>query len=178
MGKVVAIIGITVAVVFAMVSVLNIGLYGGAMDLDYDVCKGPCRERTGAVGIVAGVLGFLFSLVVIAALVLPLVVPAMAEPMPSLILKLLLLVCLFVVIAFYIAAWSLMAKDINDFRDAANGACDDMAPDVWNTALAFGLFGFFIGIVLFVVICVALVVDRNGGDGGGGGGNPAKSEYA
>jgi preprotein translocase subunit SecG len=54
-----------------------------------------------------------------------------------------------------------------------------MAPDVWNTALAFGLFGFFIGIVLFVVICVALVVDRGdgGGGGGGGGGNPAKSEY-
>jgi hypothetical protein len=177
MGKVVMVIGVTVAVVFALVSILNIGLYGGAMDLETDNCKGPCRERTGALGIVAGVLGFLLSLVVIGALVLPLVVPALAEPTPSLVLKLLLLVCLFVVIAFYIVAWALMAKDIHDFKDALDGICDN-SPNVWNAALAFGLFGFIIGVVLFVIIGIATVVDRGeGGGSGGGGGNPAKSEY-
>jgi hypothetical protein len=133
-GKVVMVVGIVVALALMFVSVLNIGLYGGAMDLDVDNCQGPCRERTGALGIVAGVFGFLVGIGVIVVLVLPLVVPAMAEPLPSLVAKLVLLVCLFLVVLFYIVAWSLMAKDINDFRDAANGACDDMAPDVWNAS--------------------------------------------
>jgi hypothetical protein len=182
-GKVVMVVGVVVALALMFVSVLNIGLYGGAMDLDYDTCQGPCRERTGALGIVAGVFGFLVGIGVIVVLVLPLVVPAMAEPLPSLVAKLVLLVCLFLVTLFYIVAWSLMAKDIDDFRDGLNGACDDMAPDVWNAALAFGLFGFFLAIALFIVVTVALVVDRSGGGGGGGGGgssnqHPAKDEYA
>jgi hypothetical protein len=179
------VVGVVVALALAFVSILNIGLYGGAMDLSVDTCKGPCRERTGAIGIVAGVLGFLLSLVVVAAFLLPLFVPSLAEPLPATVLKLVLLVCLFVVIISYITAWSLMAKDIDDWRSQLNGACDDMAPDVWNAALAFGLFGFFIAIVLFAVLAVALVVDRKEGGGGGGGGggshndnkHPAKDEY-
>jgi hypothetical protein len=184
-AKVVMVVGVGVALALAVVSILNIGLYGGAMDLDVGNCQGPCRERTGAIGIVAGVLGFILSLVVVAAFLLPLFVSSMAEPLPATVLKLVLLVCLFVVMIFYITAWSLMAKDINDWRDAVNGACDDMAPDVWNAALAFGLFGFFITIILFVVLAIALVVDRKEGGGGGGGGgshgdnnqHPAKDEY-
>jgi hypothetical protein len=173
-------IGVGVAVVFGIICVLNIGLYGGAMDLDVSNCNGPCRERTGAIGIVAGVLGFILSLVVVAAFLLPLFVPATAEPMPALVLKLVLLACLFVVIVFYITAWSLMAKDIDDFLSATSGYCDT-APGVWDAALTFGLFGFILAIVLFVVIVIAIFIDRQeGGEGGGGGGggNPAKSDYA
>jgi hypothetical protein len=182
-GKVVMVVGIVVALTLMLVSVLNIGLYGGAMDLDIDTCQGPCRERTGALGIVAGVFGLLVGVGAIVVLVLPLVMPAMAEPVPSLVAKLALLVCLFLVILFYIVAWALMAKDIDDFRSGLNGACDDMAPDVWNAALAFGLFGFFLSIALFIVVVVALIVDRSSGGGGGGGQqkqdnqHPAKDEY-
>ncbi|ELR24487.1 uncharacterized protein ACA1_006210 [Acanthamoeba castellanii str. Neff] len=182
-GKIVVGVGVIVGAAFALVCILNIGLYGGAMDLEGGYCQGPTRERVGAMGIVAGLLGFIISLVTIAALLLPLFSAAAAEPMASLLVKLLLLICIFIVILFYLAAWALMAKDIHDFNRYAN--CDH-PPHVWSAALAFGLFGNILAILLFAVVAVALVVDRSASDanrGGSrskssGGDNPAQTEYS
>jgi hypothetical protein len=160
-GKIVVGAGIVVGAALALVCIVNIGLYGGAMDLEGGYCQGQTRERVGAMGIVAGVLGFIVSLVTIAALILPFFAASAAEPMASLLVKLLLMVCIFVVILFYLVAWALMAKEINDFNRWSG--CDH-PPHVWSAALAFGLFGNILAILLFAVVAIALVVDRAASD--------------
>jgi len=158
-GKLLVVLVAAIAGVFVLLSLLCIGLYGGAMNLSYGSCKMPCSNRTGGMGVTAGVLGMLLGSIILIAFLVPLFVD-IEQPMLLTILRLLLLVCVFVEIIFYLTAWALMATDINDFNSKYGDFCNGHAPDVWNAALVFGLFTFLDAIALFVSIAVSLVVER------------------
>lgn len=62
-------------------------------------------------------------------------------------------------VAAYTVAFSLMAKDIDDFRSTnPNTNCTD-APGGWGAALAFAIFGFlgWIGMAIIVVVWVLVL---------------------
>jgi hypothetical protein len=162
-GKAIAVlaVGAILALIFGALSILNIGLYAGAGDLDADFsdapdnCKLPCRERTSVLGIVAGSLGVVAAVATVALLALGL--SESSTRGVNLLAKGVLLVTLFVVGVFHIAAWALMARDIDKFLDAGSGC--DVSPHLWNAALAFGLFGFIAVGLLFLVVAVGLILD-------------------
>jgi hypothetical protein len=184
-GKAIAVLGVgaILALIFGVLSVINIGLYAGAGDLDADFsdapdnCKLPCRERTSAIGIVAGSLGLVAAGATVALLALGLFESSTRSV--NLLAKGVLLATLFIVSVFQITAWALMARDIDKFLDAYGSGCD-VSPHLWNAALAFGLFAFIAVGLLFLVVAGGLVLDfmsSEGGSSGGGGGGRGGSYY-
>ncbi|ELR17343.1 uncharacterized protein ACA1_060700 [Acanthamoeba castellanii str. Neff] len=178
-GKAIAVLGVgaILALIFGVLSVINIGLYAGAGDLDADFsdapdnCKLPCRERTSVLGIVAGSLGLVAAGATVALLALGLLESSTRAV--NLLAKGVLLATLFIVSVFQITAWALMARDIDKFLDTYGSAACDVSPHLWNAALAFGLFAFIAVSLLFLVVAGGLVLDfmsSDGGSSGGGGG--------
>jgi uncharacterized membrane protein YgcG len=178
-GKAILVLGLAavLALLYGVLSVINIALYASSYDLEQDVsdsadCKVPCRERTSTIGIVAGSLGLV---TVVATLVLlGLGVIESTGRAVNLLAKSVLLVVVGIVGVFQLTAWALMAKDIDTFLDRAGDFCDT-SPHVWNAALAFGLFAFLAAGCLFVVVAGGLLMDflssDSGSSGGGGGGS-------
>ncbi len=78
--KVFAGTGLCLAVMLFLCSVLVLGLYGAATDFDNSSCdKIPIRERTSGVGLTAGCLGFIFSIISACLWLLPVVKPPLSE---------------------------------------------------------------------------------------------------
>jgi len=149
-----SVVGIGVATVLAVLSVIDTGLYGGALTESTAACQTSCRERTGAVGIIGGVMGFLVGAATVIALAGPMFIESMAKFVPSMVTKLVLLVCLVVTICFFIGGWALMAYDINTFLGEVGSACS--TPGVWSAALAFGLLATILCCVLFGILVAVM----------------------
>lgn len=116
-------------------------------------------------GIVAGSLGLTLSVAFTCLLALPFFVGHMNVRSTNVFSKLVLVCLVFIVLVFQLTAWSLMAKDIDDFRqDSGLSALCDHPPNVWSAALAFGLFGFIAVSLMFLIACAALAVEWIYGD--------------
>jgi len=159
--KMVLIIALVLGALFVFFSVCTLALYAASVALPVGHCQGPCSHDTGGVGIVAGLLGAVAGFVLLATFILPFYVESMAQPVALAVLRVLVAFCFFVVLAFYTAAWGLMARDIDNW-DSAGSDC--LPPGTWGAALACALFVCLLVFAVEAIIVLSVLLDRRAGD--------------
>lgn len=159
-AKLLACVGVGLAAVLLVFSILTIGLYAGAADLSDSSCSTAApRERTSGMGITAGVVGFFASIFILPLFLFPIFSSALAKP--SFIFNFFIIILAVLVAIFYLVAWALMAKDIDDIRSAE--ACGS-PPGVWGAALAFALLASLVAIAIGCLAAASLIAVRSGED--------------
>jgi len=100
-----------------------------------------CRDRTAAVGILAGCVSILVASVLICFFCTANFIGKIhSAPVLHLCSAMAIVFFSIVVAVAYLISWALMAKDIDDFSGESNNtSCE--TPDAWSAALAFALLG-------------------------------------
>lgn len=126
--------------------------------VDFDGDDAECRDRTAAVGILAGCMALLVASVLICFFCMANFIGQIhSQPVLHLFSAMAIVFLSLVVAVAYLVAWALMAKDIDDFTDKSrNTTCE--SPDAWSASLAFALFGSLLwgGMALFAVVWFCL----------------------
>ena len=157
--------GIFVAVVIALVSMTNVGLYAGSRNGSDSNCGNlgvfsfQVSDRVVGLGETVTILSIFFSFVSIALwAVLQFTEHSTGKHYAC--TGLLSGFSLFM-FAFWVVPWSLLAKDMS-WIDDNHGVCE--MPYTWSATLFFSLFDWLLWLVMLLNSVLALIVDRNGSD--------------
>ncbi len=114
-GRLLSVLGCILAVCLVICSLIVIGTFGGAGNNHNKSCQDlRPRERTYGMGVATGVMGLLFGGASFAMWLLPLVKSTMDTKRINTTFKLTQLSIGLLVALFYLVAWALMAKEMDD----------------------------------------------------------------
>ncbi len=114
-GRLLSVLGCILAVCLVICSLIVIGTFGGAGNNHNKSCQDlRPRERTYGMGVATGVMGLLFGGASLAMWLLPLVKSTMDTKRINTTFKLVQLSVGLLVALFYLVAWALMAKEMDD----------------------------------------------------------------